>query len=163
MTLGGCAVHALYAAAPLRIADLLAHGPRDCGELDAETGAVPEALYRVLLALVGVGVFFEILDGRFRLRPMADARHRRRKRPQAMSGRDRRARPGRAAPGFEARLRDAERHREVMIADFGLAAVAGQCGAGRQAELRAGVHAGHVGFELRAAVRGETSTRFTAV
>jgi len=49
----------LYVAAYLKIADLLSGGPRPVSELAAETQTHEEALYRVLRALICVGVFSE--------------------------------------------------------------------------------------------------------
>ncbi len=48
---------ALSVAAKLKIADLLAEGPRSVADLAAATGSNEEALYRVLRALVSVGFF----------------------------------------------------------------------------------------------------------
>lgn len=50
---------AIHVAAVLGIADLLADGPRSCDDLAAASGAHPGALYRLLRALSGVGVFRE--------------------------------------------------------------------------------------------------------
>ena len=49
----------LYAAVKLRIADLLAKGPRTVGALASESESQPAALYRMLRALASVGVFTE--------------------------------------------------------------------------------------------------------
>ncbi len=49
----------MYAAAYLKIPDLLAFGPRHVDSLAAETQTNGEALYRVLRALVSVGAFAE--------------------------------------------------------------------------------------------------------
>jgi hypothetical protein len=59
------------ALAELKIADLLADGPRSAKDLAGELGAHPTALYRLLRAAVSVGVFTED-DGRFALNPVAD-------------------------------------------------------------------------------------------
>jgi SAM-dependent methyltransferase len=58
--------------AELKIADLLADGPRSAKALAGELGAHPTALYRLLRAAVSVGVFTEDGDGRFALNPVAD-------------------------------------------------------------------------------------------
>jgi O-methyltransferase domain/Dimerisation domain len=63
---------AVYIAAKLRIADHLEDGPRTAEELAATAGVASRPLYRVLRALVGVGVFARDSDGRFRLNPLAD-------------------------------------------------------------------------------------------
>src|ERR671927_647562 len=49
----------LYVATKLKIADLLAHGPRKVEALAAETSTNADALYRVLRALVSIGIFSE--------------------------------------------------------------------------------------------------------
>lgn len=58
---------AIHVAAVLGIADLLAAGPRTSDDLAAATGAHPDALYRLLRALTGVGVFREEEDRHFAL------------------------------------------------------------------------------------------------
>jgi len=50
---------AVHVATTLGIADLLADGPRSSDDLAAVTGAHPGALYRLLRALAGAGVFRE--------------------------------------------------------------------------------------------------------
>jgi hypothetical protein len=62
---------AIYVAAELGIADLLADGPRTVDELAATTKTHPQSLYRVLRLLAGEGVFAEGDDGRFELTPKA--------------------------------------------------------------------------------------------
>lgn len=62
---------ALYVAAKLGIADLLAAGPKACDLLAREAGANPNALYRVMRALASVGVFREAEDGQFALTPVS--------------------------------------------------------------------------------------------
>ena len=63
---------AVYVAAQLGIADVLAiEGPRSAGDLAERVGADPDALFRVLRALAGVGVFTERTDGTFALNPLA--------------------------------------------------------------------------------------------
>jgi hypothetical protein len=57
----------LYVAAKLRLADLLAEGPRTGAQLAATLGAHPESLHRVLRALTALGVCAEEPDGRFAL------------------------------------------------------------------------------------------------
>ena len=72
MIIGSWVSRAIYVAAKLRIADLLADGPRRAEELAAEAEVAPRPLYRVLRALAGVGVFAQQADGRFRLNPLAE-------------------------------------------------------------------------------------------
>jgi hypothetical protein len=62
---------ALYVAATLGIADLLAGGPRGVEELAESTGTHAPTLYRLLRLLASLGVFAED-DGRFGLTPLAE-------------------------------------------------------------------------------------------
>lgn len=62
---------ALYIAAKLGIADLLAEGPKRSEELAQTTSTRAPSLYRVLRALASVGVFTEDDTGRFALTPLA--------------------------------------------------------------------------------------------
>ena len=55
----------LYVMARLGIADHVAAGPRSAAELAAETGADPDALFRVLRALASLGVLTQDEDDRF--------------------------------------------------------------------------------------------------
>jgi hypothetical protein len=70
---GFMSTHAVYAAARLGIADVLADGPLSPGDIAAETGSDPDATYRLLRACAMFGVFTEDGDGRFGLTPLADA------------------------------------------------------------------------------------------
>lgn len=54
---------ALYTAARLRVADVLAEGPLPNGELAQRLGAHPERLYRVMRMLAVLGVFQESEPG----------------------------------------------------------------------------------------------------
>jgi SAM-dependent methyltransferase len=63
----------LRVAATLRIADRLAEGPREVGELAAAAGCDAGSLARVLRRLVGRGVFAEPAPGRFALNEAAGA------------------------------------------------------------------------------------------
>ena len=63
---------ALNVAAELGVADLLRDGPRSSDELAGACGAHPAALYRLLRALAGVGVFTELDGRRFALTPLAE-------------------------------------------------------------------------------------------
>ena len=70
---GFMATHAVYAAARLGIADVLARGPRSAGDVAAELGTSPDATYRLLRACAAAGVFHEEADGRFALTATANA------------------------------------------------------------------------------------------
>jgi hypothetical protein len=73
MITGAWVAQAVYVAAQLGVADLIAaEGPRAAGDLAARVDADPDALYRVLRALAGVGVFTEDDDGAFALTPLAE-------------------------------------------------------------------------------------------
>ena len=61
---------ALYVAAQLGIADLLADGPQPYETLAAKTGTHAPSLRRVLRLLATAGVFVEGTDGRFELTPV---------------------------------------------------------------------------------------------
>ncbi len=73
MAIGHYVSRALYVAAKLGVADLLAAGPRDAQALAGEIGADASALARVLRLLASVGVFEEGEDGRFANTPLGDA------------------------------------------------------------------------------------------
>jgi hypothetical protein len=62
---------ALYVAAKLGIADLLADGARSSEVLAAHTNTDPSSLRRVLRALASAGVFTEISPGSYALTPLA--------------------------------------------------------------------------------------------
>jgi hypothetical protein len=62
----------IYVAAELRIADLLADGPKDIAELARASHSHAPFLYRVLRALASVGIFAENDDNKFELTPMAE-------------------------------------------------------------------------------------------
>jgi O-methyltransferase domain/Dimerisation domain len=72
MIVGSWVSRAIYVAARLQIADLLAAGPRSAEELAEAAGVATRPLYRLLRALAGVGVFAQDGDGRFRLNPLAE-------------------------------------------------------------------------------------------
>jgi len=65
MTDGLIVNQALYAAASLRIADLLRNGPGNIRELAAAVQVNEQALYRVLRFLTGQGVFRETRSREF--------------------------------------------------------------------------------------------------
>jgi hypothetical protein len=63
--LGFVESQAVYVAAVLGIADLLAEGPRSATALAVAVGADPDGLYRLLRLLAGHGIFTELPGGRF--------------------------------------------------------------------------------------------------
>ena len=63
---------AIAAAANLGIADALAKGPLSADDLAAAVNADPDALSRLLRALIGRGIFRQRRDGRYELTPLAD-------------------------------------------------------------------------------------------
>jgi predicted transcriptional regulator len=62
---------AITVAAELRIADALAEKPLGVDELAGRVGADPDALSRLLRALIGRGVFRRRCDGRYDVTPLA--------------------------------------------------------------------------------------------
>jgi ubiquinone/menaquinone biosynthesis C-methylase UbiE len=60
----------IYTAAKLGLADLLSQGPKNSEELARETKMDPDALYRVLRALVSLGIFVETEGRAFELNEM---------------------------------------------------------------------------------------------
>jgi SAM-dependent methyltransferase len=62
----------IYVAAKLGIADHLKKGPKSSDELSHTVGADPRALYRLLRALAGLGVFHEEPDRHFSLTAMGE-------------------------------------------------------------------------------------------
>ena len=71
MLAGAWLAQALGVVARLGVADLLDAGPRTPAEIATATGTDAGALYRVLRALAGAGVFAEDESGRFGLTPLA--------------------------------------------------------------------------------------------
>ena len=69
---GAIAAQAIYAAAKLRIPDLLASGPKTSAELAADCGAHAPALDRLLRALATLDMFAPTRDGRFRNTPLTE-------------------------------------------------------------------------------------------
>jgi hypothetical protein len=63
---------AVYIAAKLRIADLVAGGPVTAEHLATATGTHPPSLYRLLRALASIGVFSEPSPGSFTLTALAE-------------------------------------------------------------------------------------------
>ena len=72
LVFGAMMTQALYVAAKLGIADLLAEKPQSAGELAATTKTHERALYRVLRSLASVGVFQETDPKVFALTPLAE-------------------------------------------------------------------------------------------
>jgi len=62
----------LHVAVKLKIADLLADGPRPVEDLASATGSNADALYRVLRALVSIGIFSEPQARTLALSPAAE-------------------------------------------------------------------------------------------
>jgi hypothetical protein len=69
---GAWKAQAIYVAAYLGLADLLAAGPRTSAELAEETGTHVPSVYRLLRALASIGIFREEEPGRFGLTPLGD-------------------------------------------------------------------------------------------
>src|ERR1700694_3022329 len=63
----------LYAAAKLRLADLLANGPQNAESLAASTGTHAGALYRLMRTLAGLGLLTENEVRQFALTPLGEA------------------------------------------------------------------------------------------
>ena len=72
LLLGSLSTQAVYVAAKLGIADLLAEGPRTVEELAGATNTDAPSLYRALRALASIGVFTEQDGRRFALTPNAE-------------------------------------------------------------------------------------------
>src|SRR2546425_515334 len=66
-----CTPWCIHVVATLRIADNIAAGIDQIGDLAAAAGCDPYALHRVLTYLVGKGVFEEATSGRFTLNEAA--------------------------------------------------------------------------------------------
>jgi hypothetical protein len=62
----------ITAVADLRVADALSAGPLPIDELAGKVGAHPDALGRLLRALIGQGIFAQRGDGRYELTPLAE-------------------------------------------------------------------------------------------
>lgn len=72
MMFGFALSRSIAVAAQLGVADLLKDGPKSADELAQAVGAHPRALYRLLRALAGAGVFAEGADARFNLTPLSE-------------------------------------------------------------------------------------------
>ena len=72
IVVGSLAAQAVYVAAKLGVADLLANGPKRSDELAKATNTDAPSLYRVLRALASYGVFAEGDNQEFELTPTAE-------------------------------------------------------------------------------------------
>lgn len=70
---GAFVSQAIYIAAKLAIADLLADGPKSTEYLSVATGTHERSLYRVLRSISSIGVFTELADGTFANSPMSES------------------------------------------------------------------------------------------
>jgi DNA-binding transcriptional ArsR family regulator len=64
---------AVYAAAELGIADLLAEGPCNAAEIARQTGTHPPSLARLMRALASCGIVEEMREGQFRTTALGEA------------------------------------------------------------------------------------------
>ena len=69
---GAWTAQAITAAAELGVADALAKAPLSIDELATAVDADPDALGRLLRALISRGIFRQRRDGRYDLNPLAD-------------------------------------------------------------------------------------------
>jgi O-methyltransferase domain/Dimerisation domain len=72
LILGAWMSQAITTAADLGVADALAGRPLPIDELASKVGVDPDALRRLLRALIGRGIFTQRDDGRYELTPLAD-------------------------------------------------------------------------------------------
>ena len=72
LVFGKCISMAISVVAKLRVADLLADGPKTVADLATNTKTHAPSLYRILRTLAAAGVFSEQVDGRFALAPMGE-------------------------------------------------------------------------------------------
>jgi hypothetical protein len=73
MATGYWVSQAIYVAAKLNIADLLADGPQSCVTLAEWTGSNPASLFRLMRALASVGIFSLVRKDRFALTRLAES------------------------------------------------------------------------------------------
>jgi O-methyltransferase domain/Dimerisation domain len=71
LVVGAYVAQAITVVSDLRIADALAEGPLGCDELADRVGANPDALGRLMRALISRGIFRRRRDGRYDLTPLA--------------------------------------------------------------------------------------------
>ena len=69
---GAWVAQGIAVAADLKVADALAGGPQSIDELARRVGADPDALSRLLRALISEGIFVQRRDGRYALNALAD-------------------------------------------------------------------------------------------
>ncbi|KHO26360.1 hydroxyneurosporene methyltransferase [Mycolicibacterium setense] len=72
LIVGAWVSQAIQVAAKLRIADALANEPLTLNDLARRVGADPDALHRLLRALISRGIFRQQRDGRYALTSLAD-------------------------------------------------------------------------------------------
>lgn len=72
MILGAWRAQGIAVAADLKVADALADGPLSADELARRVGADPDALSRLMRALIGEGIFTRRRDGRFALNALGE-------------------------------------------------------------------------------------------
>ncbi len=72
LTMGASISQAISVIARLGVADVLADGPREVGDIAQRVGAHGSALYRVLRALSDVGVVAELENRQFDLTPLGE-------------------------------------------------------------------------------------------
>ena len=72
LAMGGFAAQAVYVAARLGIADMVASGPKTAAELAADSGADERSLYRLLRSLASMGVFTEVAERTFANTPASE-------------------------------------------------------------------------------------------
>lgn len=70
---GKCVSRCISLVAELAIADLLADGPKDVATIASVTGTSPNALYRVLRMLAGMGIFEELAHKQFQNSQLSEA------------------------------------------------------------------------------------------
>src|SRR6201996_339998 len=73
MGMGFIPARVLYLAAKMKLADLLADGPKSAAELAGPTGTHERALHRLMRTLSSLGVLTEETGGRFGLTEMGEA------------------------------------------------------------------------------------------
>ncbi|MEZ0351808.1 methyltransferase [Mycobacterium sp. pR1184] len=72
LILNAWVAQSIASAADLGVADALANGPLSAEQLANRVGADPDALHRLLRALIGIGIFRQHRDGRYALTPLAE-------------------------------------------------------------------------------------------
>src|SRR6476661_7551737 len=72
MILGSWRAQGIAVAADLKVADALVDGPLTADELAHRVGADPDALSRLMRALISEGIFVRTRDGRFALNALGE-------------------------------------------------------------------------------------------